>query len=94
MPSGTAPVPGPFARAIAAEVRQAMARHMVSGAELARMTGRSQSYLSKRLRADSSFTANDVSDICDVLGEDLEALLVAAVRASRRNGLHGGSNGS
>jgi len=70
--------------AIASELRSAMARHMVSGAELARKTGRSQSYLSKRLRAESSFTANDVEDICRVLGEDLEALLVAAARASRR----------
>lgn len=84
MPSGSAPAPGPFALAIAAEIRQAMARHMVSGAELARLTGRSQSYLSKRLRGDSALTANDVADICQVLGEDLEALLIAAVRASRR----------
>ena len=84
MPSGTQPEPGPFAVAIAAEIRKAMALHMISGAQLARLTGRSQSYLSKRLRADSSFTANDVADICTVLGEDLERLLVAAVRASRR----------
>lgn len=83
MPSGTQPEPGPFAVAIAAEVRQAMARHMVSGAQLARMTGRSQSYLSKRLRADSSFTANDIEDICVALGEDLATLLLSAVRASR-----------
>lgn len=84
MPSGKQPVPGPFARAIAAEIRSAMARRMVTGAELARLTERSQSYLSKRLRAEAAFTANDVDDICRVLGEDLEALLVAAARASRR----------
>jgi transcriptional regulator with XRE-family HTH domain len=69
---------------IAAEIRQAMARRMVTGAQIARDTGRSQSYISKRLRAEASFTANDVEDICRVLGEDLEQLLVAAVRASRR----------
>jgi len=57
---------------------------MVSGAELSRRTEKSQSYLSKRLRADAAFTANDVEDICRVLGEDLETLLVAAARASRR----------
>lgn len=84
MPSGTQPEPGPFARAVCAEIRLAMTRRRVSGAEVARMTGRSQSYLSKRLRDESALTANDVADICDVLGEDLEQLLVAAVRASRR----------
>lgn len=84
MPSGTQPEPGPFARAVCSEIRLAMTRHRVSGAELARKTERSQSYMSKRLRDESAFTANDVADICDALGEDLEALLVAAVRASRR----------
>lgn len=85
VPSGKQPEPGPFAIAISEEIRSAMARRQVSGAQLARATERSQSYLSKRLRAEASFTANDVSDICDVLQEDLEALLVAAVRASRRS---------
>lgn len=84
MPSGSMPAPGPFARAVSAEVRSALARRMVSGAQVARATGRSQSYLSKRLRAEAAFTANDLEDICRVLQEDLEALLVAAVRASRR----------
>ena len=84
MPSGSQPAPGLFARAVAAEIRSAMARSMVSGAELSRRTEKSQSYLSKRLRADAAFTANDVEDICRVLGEDLETLLVAAARASRR----------
>lgn len=84
MPSGFQPTPGPFARAISAEIRSSMARRQMSGAQLARATGRSQSYLSKRLRADASFSANDVADICDALDEDLETLLVAAVRASRR----------
>jgi transcriptional regulator with XRE-family HTH domain len=84
MPSGSQPAPGPFARAVSAEIRIAMARHRVSGAELARNADRSQSYLSKRLRDEVAFTANDVADICQVLGEDLETLLVAAVRASRR----------
>lgn len=83
MPSGKQPEPGPFARAVAAEIRSAMARHRVSGAELARSTDRSQSYVSKRLREEVAFTANDVEEICDVLEEDLLALLHAAVRASR-----------
>lgn len=84
VPSGKQPEPGAFAIAIAAEIRAALERRDSSGAQLARDTGRSQSYISKRLRGDSAFTANDVADICEALGEDLEQLLVAAVRASRR----------
>ena len=61
-----------------------MTRRRVTGAELARRTGRSQSYMSKRLRDEASMTANDVFDICEALSVDLEALLVAAARASRR----------
>lgn len=83
MPSGKQPEPGPFARAVSEEIRSAMARRRVSGAELARSSGRSQSYLSKRLRDEVAFTANDVEDICAVLGEDLLALLHASVLASR-----------
>lgn len=84
MPSGSMPAPGPFSRALAAEIRSAMGRSQVSGAELARETARSQTYLSKRLRAEVPFSTNDVEDICKVLGVDLLALLSAAVRASRR----------
>lgn len=85
MPSGKQPESGPFARAVAEEIRSAMARRRISGAELARSSGRSQSYLSKRLRDEVAFTANDVEDICKVLGEDLLTLLHAAVRASRQH---------
>lgn len=84
MPSGSQPIPGPFARAISAEVRSVMARRRVSGAELARQTRRSQSYLSKRLRGDAQFTTNDIEDICTALKVDLLSLLAAAVRASRQ----------
>lgn len=84
MPSGFQPTPGPFAQAIAAEIRSAMGRRQVSGAQLARDTDRSQSYLSKRLRAEVPFSANDVEDICEALDVDLGTLLIAAVRASRR----------
>lgn len=78
------PKPGPFARAISGEIRASMARKRVSGAQLATGVGRSQSYISKRLRGDAAFSANDVEDICRVLNEDLLELLTAAVRASRR----------
>lgn len=61
-----------------------MARQRVSGAQLAARAGISQSYVSKRLRDEVAFSANDVEDICEALGEDLLTLLHSAVRASRR----------
>jgi transcriptional regulator with XRE-family HTH domain len=85
VPSGKQPEPGPFALAFAAEVRALMARQQISGADLARITERSQSYMSKRLRGEAAFTANDAEAISAALRIDLEALLVAAVRASRRH---------
>lgn len=90
MPSGTQPAPGAFARAVSDEIRLTMARHRVSGAQVAVMIGRSQSYLSKRLRNEASFTANDCEDICRELDEDLLELLRRAVLASREP--HGGSS--
>lgn len=84
VPSGTMPKPGPFARAISGEIRSVMARKQVSGAQLATRVGRSQSYISKRLRGEAAFSANDVEDICRVLEGDLLTLLTAAVRATRR----------
>lgn len=84
VPSGSQPKPGPFALAVSAQVRSAMALRQISGAQLASKAERSQSYISKRLRGDASFTANDVEDICEALGVDLLDLLAAAVRASRR----------
>lgn len=83
VPSGTQPEPGAFARAISDEIRLAMTRHRVSGAQLAKMAGRSQSYISKRLRNESSFTANDVEMICIALGEDLLNLVIRAARVVR-----------
>jgi len=82
MPSGKQPESGKFARAISAEIRSAMARQRMSGAQLAIKTDRSQSYISKRLRDEVAFTANDVEDICEVLGEDLLGLVAAAARAA------------
>jgi transcriptional regulator with XRE-family HTH domain len=58
-----------------------MARQRVSGAELARMIGRSQNYLARRLRDDVPLSANDIEDICEVLSEDLAELIIAAARA-------------
>lgn len=84
VPSGTEPQPGAFARAVSDEVRLAMTRHRTTSAKVAEKIGRSASYMSKRMRNEASLTVNDVAEICRVLGEDLEELLAAAARASRR----------
>lgn len=84
VPSGRMPEPGPFALAFAAEVRALIARHQISGADLARLTERSQSYMSKRLRGEASFTANDAEAISAALHIDLESLLISAARAARK----------
>ncbi len=83
VPRGSEPKPGEFAVAISDEVRLAMTRHRVSGSQVAEMAGRSQSYISKRLRNEASFTANDLEVICLGLGEDLLALVIRAARNVR-----------
>jgi transcriptional regulator with XRE-family HTH domain len=83
MPKGSEPTPGAFARAVAQEVRHLLTDRMVSGNQLAGKIERSQSYMSKRLRGESSFTAHDLEKICQVLDKDLLELLVAAVRRMR-----------
>lgn len=84
MPAGTEPEPGAFARAVSLEVRHLLTDKSISGAQLAGMIGRSQSYISQRLRGERSFTANDVETICRVLDIDLLELLTAAVMRMRQ----------
>lgn len=79
VPKGSEPEPGAFARAVSIEVRHLLTDRRTSGAQLAGMIGRSQSYMSKRLRGESSFTANDIEAICRVLNKDLLELLSSAV---------------
>jgi transcriptional regulator with XRE-family HTH domain len=83
VPRGSEPKPGRFAVAISDEIRLAMTRRRVSGSQVAEMIGRSQSYISKRLRNESAFSPDDVESICRVLGEDLLALVIRAARVVR-----------
>ena len=83
VPKGSEPVPGAFAVAVSLEVRHLLTDRRVSGAQLASKINRSQSYMSKRLRGEASFTANDLETICRVLEKDLLELLTAAVRRIR-----------
>lgn len=80
MSSGKQPAPGPFALAIAEEVRAHMARPKVNITQLAKMSGLSRNYLGKRLRDETSFTANDIEAICKALDVDLLSFIAAAVR--------------
>lgn len=80
MPSGKQPASGPFARAVSAEIRAAMARHRVSALLLSTRSGLSRSYLGKRLRDEVAFTFNDVESICESIREDLPGLMQAAFK--------------
>lgn len=84
VPRGSQPTPGKFAVAISDEIRHAMTRHRVSGSQISGMIGKSQSYVSKRIRNEASFTANDVETICDALKEDLLTLVTRAARAAAK----------
>lgn len=83
MPKAAQPVSGPFARAISAEVRAALARQRVTAKDLAHRAGMSESYLGKRLRDISPLTLNDVEALCRALGEDVLAFIVAALDAAK-----------
>jgi len=82
MPSGKQPEAGPFARAVSAEFRAALGRKGISAVQLARMTGMSRSYLSKRMRDEAAFTANDIEEICSALELSLLGVLQIAVRSA------------
>lgn len=83
VPKGSEPEPGAFAVAVSLEVSHLLTDRRTSGAQLAGMIGRSQSYMSKRLRGESSFTVNDLDTICRVLNKDLLELLAGAIRRTR-----------
>jgi len=73
---------GPFAKALSAEVRAALARQRLTAKELAHRAKISESYLGKRLRDIAPMTANDLEAVCGALGEDLLAFITAALEAS------------
>lgn len=83
MPTGTTPEPGPFARAISAEVRAVLARQNMTIKELAAKCGLSQGYLGKRLRDAAPLNANDFETICNALDRDVLQFITAALDAAR-----------
>lgn len=61
----------PFARAVSAEVRSAMAARRLSVREVAHQAGfKSHNYLAIRLRDERPLTLDDVELICEYLGEE------------------------
>jgi transcriptional regulator with XRE-family HTH domain len=69
---------------VAEEVRAWLARRRISGAELARRIGRSQTFVAKRLDGRQAFDIDDLEMVANVLGIAPEQLITSASRA------HGG----
>lgn len=67
VPSGRQPSPSPLAREVSAHIRAVMERDQVTMQALAKATGISRTYLSKRLRDEVPLTLNDVEVISQVL---------------------------
>jgi transcriptional regulator with XRE-family HTH domain len=81
MPTGKQSKSGALARSVSAEVRAILARQRLSGKELARISGISQSYIAKRLRDEAPFTLNDIEKICLALNEDFTSVMLNAAKS-------------
>jgi transcriptional regulator with XRE-family HTH domain len=60
--------PDPHAEAVAARVRAVLGELNISGAELARRVGVTQSYMARRLLGRYPFTATDLMNIAEEIG--------------------------
>lgn len=58
-----------------AEIKAEMARQDISGSRLARILGRNQTYISRRLRGEAHLLLDEVEEIARVLGVSLEQLM-------------------
>lgn len=85
MSSGKQAKPGPFARAISAEVRADMARLRINSVQLSARAGMSRTYLGKRLRNETPFTFNDAEALCAAMGLDLHEFIQSAFRTMSRD---------
>lgn len=63
---------------VAEEVRALLARRRLNGAKLAESIGRSEMYVSRRLRGETAFDLDDLQRIADVLGVSPTDLLPPA----------------
>lgn len=81
-----APIGGATLRkAVAEEVRVWLARRRISGAELARRLGRSQTFVAKRLDGRQAFDVDDLEMIAVVLGVNPRELLAGLVAAATQD---------
>jgi transcriptional regulator with XRE-family HTH domain len=60
---------------VAEEVRATLGRRRMSGAELARQLGRSQTFVQKRLDGRQAFDVDDIEAVARILGVDPHQLL-------------------
>lgn len=74
--------PSTLADSVAAEVRAQLARRQITGASLANAIGKSEMYVSRRLRGDIAFDLVDVEQVARFLGIAIVDLLPAAERAA------------
>lgn len=74
--------PSTLADSVAAEVRAQLARRQLAGSSLAAFIGKSEMYVSRRLRADVPFDLNDLEQIAGFLGIAVADLLPAPERAA------------
>lgn len=76
------PNPDPDAAAVAARVRGVLGELNISGAELARRVGVTQSYMARRLLGRYPFTVTDLMNMADVLGVPVVRFLPTSARAA------------
>lgn len=67
---------------VAAEVRAHLARRQLTGSALAATIGKSEMYVSRRLRGDVPFDLNDIEQAAQFLGVSVADLMPASERAA------------
>lgn len=74
--------PSTLADSVAAEVRAQLARRQLTGSALAAAIGKSEMYVSRRLRSDVPFDLVDIEQVAGFLGVDVLDLMPAPERAA------------
>jgi transcriptional regulator with XRE-family HTH domain len=74
--------PSTLADSVAAEVRAQLARQQLTGLALANAIGKSEMYVSRRLRGHVAFDLTDIEQAAQFLGVDVLNLMPAPERAA------------
>lgn len=72
-----------WAREVARAVERLLDARGISDRQIASQIGRSQNYVSIRLRGESSFSLTDIEDIADALGFDAGSFLAGVSEGGR-----------